>query len=95
VTAGVLSHPASKPTLKLAVREREHDWWRRFWEKISSPFPNCNVVENQPASPLETNSKISSDYMDSVKAMVNEFVASLLQSSQECFQNVAFDLGTP
>lgn len=49
VTAGVLSHPAGKPTLKLAVPERERDWWRRLWEKISSPLPNCNAVENQPA----------------------------------------------
>jgi hypothetical protein len=49
VTAGVLSHPAGKTTIKLAVPERERDWWRRRWEKISSPFPNCNAVENHPA----------------------------------------------
>jgi len=49
VTAGVLSHPAGKTTLKLAVPERERDWWRRLWEKILSPFPNCNAVENHPA----------------------------------------------
>jgi len=48
VTAGVLSHPADKTTLKLAVPERERDWWRRLWEKILSHFPNCNAVENQP-----------------------------------------------
>jgi hypothetical protein len=48
VTAGVLSHPAGKTTLKLAVPPRERDWWRRLWEKILSPFPNCNAVENQP-----------------------------------------------
>lgn len=49
VTAGVLSHPAGKTTIKLAVPEREHAWWRRLWEKILSPLPNCNAVENQPA----------------------------------------------
>jgi hypothetical protein len=49
VTAGVLSHPAGKTTLKLAVPVRERDWWRRLWEKILSPFPNCHAVENQPA----------------------------------------------
>jgi hypothetical protein len=49
VTAGVLSHPAGKSTIKLAVPERERDWWRRLWEKILSPIPNCNAVENQPA----------------------------------------------
>ena len=49
VTAGVLSHPAGKTTIKLAVPPRERDWWRRLWEKILSPLPNCNAVENQPA----------------------------------------------
>ena len=49
VTAGVLSHPAGKTTLKLAVPPRERDWWRRLWEKILSPLPNCNAVENHPA----------------------------------------------
>jgi len=48
VTAGVLSHPAGKTTIKLAVPHRERDWWRRLWEKILSPLPNCNAVENQP-----------------------------------------------
>lgn len=48
VTAGVLSHPAGKTTIKLAVPEREREWWRRLWDKILSPFPNCNAVENQP-----------------------------------------------
>ena len=47
-TAGVISHPAGKTTLKLAVPRREIDWWRRLWEKILSPFPNCNAVENRP-----------------------------------------------
>ena len=49
VTAGVLSHPAGKTTVKLAVPPREQDWWRCLWEKIPSPFPNCNAVENRPA----------------------------------------------
>ena len=49
VTAGVLSHLAGKTTLKLAVPERERDWWHRLWEKILNPFPNCNAVENQSA----------------------------------------------
>ena len=29
VTAGVLSHPAGQTMIKLAVPERERDWWRR------------------------------------------------------------------
>lgn len=38
-----------RETLKLAVPERERDWWRRLWGKILSPIPNCNAVENHPA----------------------------------------------
>ena len=49
VTAGGLSHPAGKTTIKLAVPPRERNWWRPLWEKILSPLPNCNAVENQPA----------------------------------------------
>ncbi len=49
VTGGVLSHPAGKTTIKLAVPPRERDWWRRLWEKFLGPIPNCNAVENRPA----------------------------------------------
>lgn len=49
VTAGVLSYPGGKTTIKLAVPPRERGWWRRLWEKILSPVPNCNAVENRPA----------------------------------------------
>ena len=49
VTAGVLSYAQGKTTIKLAVPHRERAWWRRLWEKILSPFPNCNAVENRPA----------------------------------------------
>ena len=46
---GIIAHPAGKTTIKLAVPSRERDWWSRLWEKILSPFPNCNAVENRPA----------------------------------------------
>jgi len=49
VTAGVLSYPRGKTTIKLAVPVRERAWWRRLWGKILSPLPNCNAVENRPA----------------------------------------------
>jgi hypothetical protein len=49
VTAGVLSHPGGKTTVKLAVPSRERAWWRRLWGKILNPFPNCKAVENRPA----------------------------------------------
>ena len=48
VTPGLLTHPAGKTTIKLAVPRRESDWWRCLWQKILSPFPNCNAVENRP-----------------------------------------------
>ena len=54
VTAGVLSHPAGKTTVKLAVPQRERGWWRHLWEKILSPLPNCNAVENRPVFTGET-----------------------------------------
>ena len=49
VTAGVLSHPAGRTTVKLAVPARERAWWERLWGKILSPIPNCHAVENRPA----------------------------------------------
>lgn len=49
ITPGIIAHPAGKTTIKLAVPSRERDWWSRLWEKILSPFPNCNAVENRPA----------------------------------------------
>jgi hypothetical protein len=48
VTAGVLSYPRGQTTIKLAVPIRERAWWRRLWEKILSPLPNCNAVGNRP-----------------------------------------------
>jgi hypothetical protein len=49
VTAGGLSHPRGKTTIKLAGPRPERDGWRRRGEKILSPFPNCKAVENRPA----------------------------------------------
>ena len=48
VTPGLISHPAGKTTIKLAVPPRERDWWHTLWEKLLSPFPNCNAVGNRP-----------------------------------------------
>jgi hypothetical protein len=48
ITAGILSYPRGKTRIKLAVPIKERDWWCRLWEKILSPFPNCNAVENRP-----------------------------------------------
>jgi hypothetical protein len=51
VTAGVISHPQGRTTIKLAVPIRERAWCQRLWEKLLSPFPNCNAVENRPPIP--------------------------------------------
>lgn len=49
ITPGIIAHPAGKTTIKIAVPPRERDWWSRLWEKLLSPFPNCNAVEDRPA----------------------------------------------
>jgi hypothetical protein len=43
--AGVISRTAGITTIKLAQPPRRRTWWMRLWERISSPFPNCNAVE--------------------------------------------------
>jgi hypothetical protein len=49
ITPGIISSPAGKTTIKIAVPPRERSWWSHLWDKILSPFPNCNAVENRPA----------------------------------------------
>jgi hypothetical protein len=48
ISPGIIAHPAGKTTIKLAVPPRERPWWTRLWQKILSPVPNCNAVENRP-----------------------------------------------
>jgi hypothetical protein len=43
--AGVISRAGGVTTIKLAQPPRRRAWWLRLWERISSPFPNCNAVE--------------------------------------------------
>lgn len=43
--AGVVSRAAGVTTIKLAQAPKRRSWWRRLWERISSPLPNCNAVE--------------------------------------------------
>ena len=50
VTAGVISQPQGQTTIKLAVPPHERAWWRRLWEKLLSPNPNCNAVGIRPTS---------------------------------------------
>jgi len=55
VTAGSISHPKGKTTVRLALPPRERNWWQQLWEKILRPFPNCNAVANQPAFSVQNN----------------------------------------
>lgn len=45
ICAGVISRAAGVTTIKLAQPQRHRAWWMRLWERIASPFPNCNAVE--------------------------------------------------
>ncbi len=44
-TAGIISQTGGVTTIKLAAPPRRRSWWLRLWERIASPFPNCNAVE--------------------------------------------------
>lgn len=49
VTAGILGNHARQKTLKFAVPPSHREWWQQVWEKVTSPFPNCNAVGHAPA----------------------------------------------
>lgn len=51
-TAGILSRTGGVDTIRLAVAVSERAWWRRLFEKLISPFPNCNSVEPWPTQGL-------------------------------------------
>jgi hypothetical protein len=47
--AAVWSWAQGKPTIKLAVREKDHQaWWREILSKLTA-LPNCNAVESLQA----------------------------------------------
>lgn len=46
--AGIISNCQGQTTLKLGIPPDKHDWWLRLWQKILSPFPNCNAVGQSP-----------------------------------------------
>jgi hypothetical protein len=47
-TAGIISQTQGRPTIKLGVQIQKRDWWRKIWEKILAPIPNCNAVGQSP-----------------------------------------------
>jgi hypothetical protein len=46
--AGLLSYGQGRTTIKLAIPKPHRRWWADVWEKLLSPFPNCNAVEQCP-----------------------------------------------
>ena len=49
VTAGIVSRSGGRDTIRLAVPSTQRPWWRALFEKLLSPFPNCNSIEPWPA----------------------------------------------
>jgi hypothetical protein len=43
-TGGIVSETGGRTTIRLAVPAGERAWWRCIFEKLVSPFPNCNSV---------------------------------------------------
>jgi hypothetical protein len=48
-TGGILSQTGGFTTIRLSVPEVERDWWRTLFQKIISPFPNCNSLSPWPS----------------------------------------------
>jgi hypothetical protein len=46
--AGILSHAQGGTQIKLGIPVQNRPWWRSIWEKLLSPFPNCNAVAQSP-----------------------------------------------
>jgi hypothetical protein len=45
MTAGIISQTGGVTTIRLAAPPPRRSWWLRLWERMASPFPNCNAVE--------------------------------------------------
>ena len=41
-TGGIISQTGGRTTIRLAVPHAQRDWWRTLFEKLLSPWPNCN-----------------------------------------------------
>ena len=48
--AGIISRSQGQLTLRLQLPAHARPWWQGIWEKIMSPWPNCNSVEQSPAT---------------------------------------------
>jgi Transposase DDE domain group 1 len=47
-TGGILSRTGGITTIRLSVPESQRPWWRALFEKLTSPFPNCNAISQWP-----------------------------------------------
>lgn len=47
-TGGIISQTGGVQTIRLSVPAAERPWWRALFDKITSPFPNCNAVDCFP-----------------------------------------------
>jgi hypothetical protein len=43
--AGIISEAQGRTTIRLGIPPDQRDWWAEVWEKLLSPFPNCNAVD--------------------------------------------------
>lgn len=46
--AGIISQSQGRCTLRLAISPPQQTWWNSIWEKLLSPYPNCNAVDQSP-----------------------------------------------
>ncbi len=46
--AGIISRAQNRTTLKLGIPPPKRSWWRDLWDKLLSPFSNCNAVAQAP-----------------------------------------------
>jgi len=47
-SAGLISLSQGRHTLRLGIPKAHRLWWNTLWQKILSPFPNCNAVGQNP-----------------------------------------------
>jgi hypothetical protein len=56
ITPGLITHPAGKTTIKLAVPPRERDWWSHLWENDPFPVSQLQCSRKPPGlRPLKSN----------------------------------------
>lgn len=46
--AGIISRSQGRCTLRLGIPKTQRCWWHSIWDKLLSPFPNCNAVDQLP-----------------------------------------------